>query len=113
MKQQTQRQLQVAEKIKRRLAEIWENFEVFLPRISITEVQISPDLKNATIFYMVNKEIDKDLLQRKLNETVKKIRYELAKNLTLRVIPKLKFIEDHVEKNAERLEQLLKSSGDV
>ncbi len=113
MKIQSQRQLQVGEKIKRKLSGVWSSFDSILPRISIIEVQISPDLKNATIFYMPPKDADSLELQHKLNNSVKHIRYELAQLLTNRVTPRLKFIEDKVQKNAEHIEQLLKESGDV
>lgn len=113
MKQMTQRQLQVAEKIKRNLSELWPSFDSFLPPISLIEVQISPDLKNATIFYMANDDMDKQHLEQQLKESVKHIRYELANHMNLRVVPRLKFVEDTVQDKATHIESLIKDTGDV
>ncbi|MBN1783501.1 MAG: ribosome-binding factor A [Alphaproteobacteria bacterium] len=113
MKEMTQRQLQVAEKIRRILSELWPSFDTFLPPVSLVEVQISPDLKNATIFYMANNGMEKAELEKQLKESVKHIRYELANRLNLRVVPRLQFREDHLQDKANHIETLLKETGDV
>ena len=117
MKQQTQRQIQVGETIKRILAQIWPTLDHILSpdilRLTLSEVQISPDLKNATVFYMMPSDLDSREIKHLLHDNIRKIRYELSQHLTLKYSPRLIFQEDQAENTAHRIEELLKESGDV
>ncbi|MBN2675762.1 MAG: ribosome-binding factor A, partial [Alphaproteobacteria bacterium] len=99
------------------LAQIWPTLDHVLSpeamRITLSEVQISPDLKNATIFYMTPRDVNALEIKHLLHDRIKMIRYELAQHLTLKFSPRLIFKEDTVEDIADRIQQLLKESGDV
>ncbi len=109
----TQRQLRVGEEIRHALAQVLMRGDVPWPEglkpptITVTEVRISPDLKNATVFVM-------PLGGEKLTETVKAMnhgvgffRYAVGKTVKLRHVPTLKFVADESFDTAERIEKLL------
>ncbi len=95
----SQRQLRVGEVIRRRLSEILSRGEVHddaLTRLSITvsEVRCSPDLKIATAFVMPlgGKDVDEALAALKRNKA--EMRHLLARELTLKFAPDLRFRPD-------------------
>jgi ribosome-binding factor A len=109
----TQRQLRVGEEIRHTLATVLMRGDVPWPRglkppaITVTEVKISPDLKNATVYVM-------PLGGEKLVETVKAMndgagffRFAVGKAMALRHVPKLKFIADVSFEEAHRIEKIL------
>jgi ribosome-binding factor A len=109
----TQRQLRVGEEIRHALAAILMRGDVpwpqdfAAPAITVTEVQVSPDLKNASVFIM-------PLGGKKLKETVKVMnasvgfyRYAVGKAVTLRHVPKLRFVADESFEEAQKIEQIL------
>jgi ribosome-binding factor A len=109
----TQRQLRVGEEIRHALAQLIMRGDVPWPKglnpptVTITEVKVSPDLKNATVYVM-------PLGGEKLAETVKAMnegmgffRYSVGKAVTLRHVPKLKFVADESFDTAERIEKIL------
>ena len=110
----TQRQLRVGEEIRHVLAGLfmrgdipWPHGSVDMPDVTVTEVQVSPDLKNATVFIM-------PLGGRKLNETVKALnnivghlRHEVAQVVRLRYTPKLRFAADNSFTYAQRIDDIL------
>ncbi|MER2520660.1 MAG: 30S ribosome-binding factor RbfA [Bdellovibrionales bacterium] len=109
----SQRQLRVGEEIRHVLAQLFQRGDVppqagmTLETITVTEVQVSPDLKHASVFVM-------PLGGRQLKETVKALndmsgffRHFIAQNIELRYAPRLRFEEDQTFAYAERIERLL------
>ena len=109
----SQRQLRVGEEIRHALASIFMRDEApwpagfNAPLVTITEVQVSPDLKNATAFVM-------PLGGEKLAETVRILndkagffRHEVGRNVQLRFTPKLNFKADNSFTYAQRIEEIL------
>ncbi len=110
----SQRQLRVGEEIRHALATMfmrgdipWQHGAVNMPDVTVTEVQVSPDLKNATVFVM-------PLGGEKLKETVKALnniagffRHEVAQVITLRYTPKLRFSADNSFVYAQRIDDIL------
>jgi ribosome-binding factor A len=110
----SQRQLRVGEEIRHALAMTLMRGDVPWPRgftppatITVTEVQVSPDLKNATAFVM-------PLAGQQLKETVKALndivgffRHDVAQNVELRYAPKLRFAEDSSFSYAQRIADIL------
>ena len=109
----TQRQLRVGEEIRHLLAGILMRDEVpwppglHPPTVTVAEVQVSPDLKNATAFVM-------PLGGEKLVETVRALndlagffRHIVAKQMNLRYAPKLRFNPDNSFVYAQRIETIL------
>lgn len=110
----SQRQLQIGENIKRNMADIFirdglSNITGSL--ISIVEADVSPDMKNVKIYIdifggdqKIHQKIIKDL-----NQAVGHFRYELAKRISLRVVPEIIFIIDETQERAKKIAELINS----
>ncbi len=78
--------------------------------ITISGVDVSPDLLNARVFVTsLDDETDKGDMVHTLNERAGHFRYELAKNSPLRTTPKLKFVFDSSVEHGSRLSALIDS----
>lgn len=79
--------------------------------ISISEVDMSPDLSVAKVYISMMLVKDKPLTLEKLNRGKGEIRKSLGERIgkQVRVIPELIFIIDETEENALRIEELIKN----
>lgn len=85
--------------------------EVLDPRVrivTITEVQVSPDLENAKIY--VTTRADKDIKEMllALKSVTPFLRRQLAKALQLRKTPQLRFYDDEALRVGQKISELLK-----
>ena len=79
--------------------------------ITFTDVDISPDLKNAKIFFSVlNQKLPDDELEIKINRMQKAFKKFLSPELHLRVTPKIKFVNDKKLSFQEKISDLLKDN---
>lgn len=111
-KERSQRQLRVGQEIRRILAEIVirEGFldeANFQQSVTITEVQVSPDLKNATAFVMPLGGVNSDELIEDLTKQIHHYRSVIAKQLKTKYIPNLYFKIDTTFDQAEKISRLL------
>jgi ribosome-binding factor A len=110
----TQRQLRVGEEVRHILAQVFSfrhSGDPLLDRssITVTEVRISPDLQNATVFIVpLGGENLKEILAA-LKERSWFFRKEIARQLQARVVPRLVFQADLSFDQAQRIDLLLKS----
>lgn len=77
------------------------------PAITVTEVKISPDLKNATVYVMPLGGQNLGGIVRAMNEGAGFFRFAVGKAVKLRFVPKLRFVADETFAEAERIEELL------
>jgi ribosome-binding factor A len=79
--------------------------------ISISEVDMSPDLSVAKVYISMMLAKNKALTLEKLNRGKSEIRKALGERIgkQVRVIPELIFIIDETEENALRIEELIKN----
>lgn len=77
------------------------------PIITVTEVRISPDLRNATIYVMPLGGQHTKEVQEQLNAHAHFFKNELAHNMQLRFIPQLRFTTDSSFDYAEKIERIL------
>ena len=108
------RMLRVNELIKRELGTLIEReiMPGFNGLITVTAVQTSPDLRNATVFVSIygKKGQDEDALQLLRTNRVE-LQKKMAKNVRLKYTPVLYFkIDDKLEK-ADKIYQILDSLG--
>jgi ribosome-binding factor A len=108
----TQRQLRVGEELRSAIAQIFAHGETHVPEldsasITVSEVRISPDLKNATVFFMPLAGKDKEKVLKTLLEERHHIRHLLTKRVVLRHLPRLHFKLDHSFEEAHRVHQIL------
>ena len=115
LKTPSQRQLRVGEELRHILANMFQRGMLNDPAlrgasITITEVKVSPDLKNATAYLIPLSggavEIDKVL--EGLGRAAPYIRRVLGSKVRLRHIPRLDFIADKTLEDANHIEELLR-----
>jgi ribosome-binding factor A len=110
----SQRQLRVAEEIRHILAGILlrgDLHDAALAGVSVTvsEVRISPDLKNATVYSLpFGKAAVKDVMKG-LNRSAPYLRSQVGAALNLRYAPTLTFVPDLSFDEAKHIDELLKS----
>ncbi len=108
----SQRQLRVAEEIRHALADALKRGDLRDPGlagalITITEVRISPDLRNATAFVMPLGGGEIDSVVEALRRARPYLRRQIAKAIQLRYVPDLQFIADASFDAAGHIEALL------
>lgn len=79
--------------------------------VTVTDVQMSPDLSVARIYISMMLQQDKAGILRRLDAHKKEIRRALGLRIgkQVRIVPELIFYIDEVEENAMRIEALIKS----
>ena len=112
----SQRQLRVGELIKQALSMIFIREEAKIPNldtksITVTEVRMSPDLKNAKVFVIPLGGKDADKVIDKLKEFSFVIRKVLSKKIIMKYLPKLLFVKDESFDYAEKIENLIKQTN--
>lgn len=113
-KSPTQRQLRVGEEVRHMLAHSFSlkhSGDPLLDRssITVTEVRISPDLQNATVFVVPLGGLHLAEILAALKERSWFFRKEIARQLKTRVVPRLVFQEDLSFEQAQRIDALLRS----
>jgi len=110
----SQRQLKVGEEIRNAMARVFAMGETHDPildsaSITVSEVRISPDLKNATVYVMPLAGSKKDLIMETLKDQAGRMRMLMSKHIVLRHTPRLFFKLDISFENANRINELLNS----
>jgi len=109
----SQRQLKVGEEIRHALAWIIERGEIHDPGlkgtpVTVTEVRISPDLRNATAFVMpLGGGEETSGIVDALNRAAPFVRRQIGKAVKLRRLPAINFIVDGSFDEAGHIETLL------
>ena len=112
MPKQFSRSRRVADLVQKELAGLIQR-QITDPRlgmITIASADISADLKNAKVYVTsLGGEANVEELVETLNDMAGHFRYELAQVLSLRVVPKLKFVFDSSIERGSRLSALIDS----
>lgn len=120
-KSRSQRQLRIGEVIRHVLVQLIDRGEANDPgldgvTITVTEVRVSPDLRNATAFVMPLGGTGSDEILESLNRAAPFFRRRVASEVDLRRLPSLTFEIDTTFDNAGHIDALLRSpavSADV
>lgn len=112
-----QRQLRVGEEIRHALSSIFMRDECHDPElvgtsITVSEVRISPDLKNATVFFMPLGGANREVILEALKRLSPYLRNMVGSKMKLRFTPRLSFQLDNSFDEAGRIHTLL-SKPDV
>ncbi|MBI3299525.1 MAG: 30S ribosome-binding factor RbfA [Elusimicrobia bacterium] len=76
--------------------------------LTITGVDVTQDLKEAAVYYsMLGSPIDKEMAARALERSAGFIQKRLFESMSIRRIPKLRFVYDDTPEKAQRVETLL------
>ena len=111
----SQRQLRVGELIKQSLGQIFLRDEAKVPNletknITVTEVRMSPDLKNARAYVIPLGGKDTEKTVTVLTEFSHKIRKVLSKKVDMKFLPKVYFVSDKSFDYAARIEKLIQEN---
>ncbi len=112
-KEPTQRMLRVGEVIRRAVDECLRRGEVREPElerimVTVPEARMSPDLKLASVYVAPLGGGDGEHLAKLLNTHARFIRGRIAKDMTLKYMPDIKFFSDNRYDEASRIETLLR-----
>lgn len=110
----SQRQLRVGEEIRHALTTVMERTEFRDPAltgapVTVTEVRVSPDLRNATVFVVPLGGGDAMPVILGLRRVRPFLRHQLASEVRLQYVPNLSFEPDVSFDQAQHIEQLLHS----
>lgn len=111
----TQRQLRVGEEIRHALSAIllraeFRDSELVGRIITVTEVRVSPDLRNATAF-VLPLEGEAEPMVEALQRAAAYMRGQLGKMVKLKYLPELYFIYDGSFDEATRIDRIMHSPG--
>ena len=112
----SQRQLRVGELIKQSLGQIFLRDEAKVPslitkNITVTEVRMSTDLKNAKAYVIPLGGKDTENTVNVLKEFSHLIRKALSKKIDMKFLPKVHFVGDKSFDYAEKIEKLIKQAN--
>ena len=80
--------------------------------LTITDVNVSPDLKNAHVFYsFLGSEREKKLAEADLRKVTPLLRGAIKKRLSIKIIPNLVFVFDDTSRRASRIDDILHKLG--
>ena len=110
----SQRQLRVGELIRHALADMFTRGEVHDPvleghLITVPEVQMTTDLRLATIYVMPLGGRDREAVLAALERNKRFLRGEIAHRVNLKFAPDIRFRLDERFDEAERIEKLLRT----
>ena len=111
----SQRQLRVGELVKQSLGQIFLRDEAKVPyletrNITVTEVRMSADLKNARAYVMPLGGKDAERTVSTLTEFSYLVRKALSKKLDTKFLPKVSFICDESFDYAENIEKIIRKN---
>lgn len=115
-KAQTQRQLRVGELIRHALAGILARGDVSDPAltatpITVTEVRVSPDLRQATAFVTPLGGKGVDQMLEALERNAAFLRGQVARQVSLKYSPQISFKQDQSFDEASHIDRLLRQTG--
>ncbi len=111
----SQRQLRVGELVKQSLGQIFLRDEAKVPildtkNITVTEVRMSPDLKNARAYVIPLGGKNTEKAVDTLTEFSYLIRKALSKKIDMKFLPKVSFVSDKSFDYAEKIEKLIQKN---
>lgn len=109
----------LAESLREAITEIvgYELEDPRLEAVTVTEVRVSPDLRDAKVFVLIE-ENEKGIQEamKALHNAEKFVRSQVALSLNINHAPHIHFARDTVEEKAGRIDQILeelKNNGDL
>ena len=77
-----------------------------IAQVTISKVQMSPDLKRAKVYFLVPKGVNSSKASKGMERARGFFRSYLARKMNLRYTPELMFFYDHQNEEIERLDEL-------
>ena len=111
----TRRQQRVNHLLQQEVSKLLE-FELSDPRlqgVTVSGVEISPDLKHARVFIVSTGDAAQETeVRHGLQSATPFLRRELSRRIQLRAVPEIHFAFDHSIEHADRIERLLREVHD-
>ncbi len=82
-----------------------------LQELTLTRVEVSPDLRQAKVYYASRPQADETKVHQALDKAHGFIKQEVARENLFRLMPEIYFLPDKGLDEADRLEQLLREAG--
>lgn len=115
----SQRQLRVGEQIRHMIAETLQRGhfrdEILVDNarnVTVSEVRMTPDLKNARAYVMTLGGKDMDTVLPALNDAASYFQKELGHKLKIKFTPRIRFVTDDSYEQANKIETILKNIHD-
>ena len=110
----SQRQLRIGEVLRHALADIFLREDINDPELAgvaltVTEVSVSPDAKNATAYVLPLGGMDQDAVVAALDRHRKFVRGQTARRVSLKYMPELTFELDRSFDQSARIDAVLRS----
>jgi ribosome-binding factor A len=110
----SQRQLKVGEEIRHLISDVlrktdFHHTTLTKTSVNISEVRMSPDLRHARVYILPLQGTNSAEIVTALNELAPRIRHLLAKHLTIKFLPKLKFVEDDAFLQASKIDEIFQT----
>lgn len=117
MREQSTRQLKVGQEIKEILSEVFMRGDIYDPQsykpinITISEVKVSPDMRNATVFFIPfgAQNQDSKPIMNALSNVAGKLKGIVGKKMHIRNIPSFIFRIDNSFDEAKKMSELIGS----
>ena len=108
----TGRPHRVAELLRERLALILLHkcADPRLQELTLTEVEMSPDLRQAKVFYVIRENVDPVQVQMAMDKALGFIKAEVARENLFRLMPEFFFLPDPGLDRAAKLEKLFQAA---
>jgi len=112
-KEPSQRQLRVGEQVRHIIAETMSRGHFTHPallnagQVTVTEVRVSPDMRNATAYVMALGGQDMDSILPALNDETRIFQKELGRQMNMKFTPRLTFRMDTTFDEVQRINLLL------
>ena len=111
----SQRQLRVGEQVRHIIVETLQRghfqseilFEA-AASLTVTEVRVSPDMKNATAYVSILGGGGLADILPALNDAAPYFQKEIGRQMKMKFTPRIRFVEDESFANAEKIERLLR-----
>lgn len=112
----SQRQLRVGEQLRHIIVETlqrghFQNETLFnrASDVTVSEVRVSPDMKNATAYVTVLGGGSLEDILPALNDTAPYFQKEAGRQMSMKFTPRIRFVEDDSFSNADKIERLLRN----
>ena len=109
----SQRQLRVGEQLRHIIAEVmsrghFHNEALLDAHVTVAEVRVTPDLKQAKAYVMSLGGADMDKILPALNEDAYVFQKEISRQPNLKFTPKIRFVRDESFDEAQKIDQILR-----
>ncbi|MBO6825691.1 MAG: 30S ribosome-binding factor RbfA [Sneathiella sp.] len=110
----SKRQLRVGEQLRHIIAEVLAEGNIHDPdvagsSITVTEVQTSPDMRNATVYVVPLGGLNEDTIIKGLNRSSGFIQSEMGRQLSMKFTPRLSFKRDDSFDYGDHIDSLIRS----